>query len=250
MKRFMIKLLLMMLAGFTVGFGMGLFSDQIANLSFSFDPVTMFIYEQILYIQLTLFTLMLVPLYISLFKANSTIKKINTNLDIENDQAEKRFQKLYTAGAVLNRIMLVSNFILMAFASNDGNQYILITSIIFIVIFFLASVNEVLTLKMYQLYDPSKKGDPYATNFPKKLFAGYDEAEKLEVYQAAYSTFRVMEQLLLWLLLVGLIGRVMFDLSTSIIVLIGLIWLAHSLTYYYFGTKQTKNQIIYSDIQD
>ena len=63
-----------------------------------------------------------------------------------------------------------------------------------------------------------------STNFNKRWMDSCDEAERMIIYKASYSTFQVMKSMLPIMEAVALLGKLMFETGNFPIILICILW--------------------------
>lgn len=195
--------------------------------------------EIIVPIQIVLIFTLLLPAYVYLSKAKKMLKEVNVELDLDEDQAGNAFDRALFCSEFLSRLFMVLQFVSFGLIVNEyHNFYLLIISFaLFLLSVIFAPYVEVRVVRLRQQYDPDKIGDPLALRFSKGVFESYDENEKLKVYKAVFSTFRIMEVVLIIMLLFAIFGELYFKIGKAPIVFIGATWLTQTIVHGYYKKK-------------
>jgi hypothetical protein len=88
------------------------------------------------------------------------------------------------------------------------------------------------TVDLLRELNPEKDGSVYDVKFQKKWLASCDEAERAQIGEAAYHSFRLMNSYaypLLWL--VAVLGGMTFDWGAVPVVMISILWMIQVMTY-------------------
>ncbi|WP_067843182.1 DUF3169 family protein [Amphibacillus sediminis] len=230
------KMLLLMLGGGLVGGGIAWFGlsieyiDQIAILWESLIRYTF-------WLQLFLIVTLLLPVLVIIRSAAKLLTQVDKSVDIEDDHADKQFNKKLFLALTLNRLYMVLSFIIFGIAVDDRNPMIIGSMILFVIFSFLSGLNDVKIVRIMQAHDPRVKGDPTSFKYKKQLLESFDEAEQLQVYKAAYHTFRNMEVCLIIVFVLAIFVKSRFGIGNVAMILIGSIWLIQSIFYLYYSKK-------------
>lgn len=202
--------------------------------------------EHIIWIQVALVLTLSIPAILIKYKAKRFFHQINQGIDLEQDVQDEKGNHLLLRAMLFNRTYIVLSFIIFGLALDPNNSYIMASILIFIGFIFINIINETQIIRMIQKYDPMKKGDPTSFTFQKDYFASLDEAEKVQVYQAAYHTFSLMELVYVILITIATLAKMAFDLGNGFILSIGLLWFIQSLAYFYYSKKMNKRHFFFS----
>ena len=100
-----------------------------------------------------------------------------------------------------------------------------------------------LVVNFYKEHNPEKQGSVYQMNFNKVWLKSCDEAEKLHIYQAGYTAYRVGYYTCLALWLLAILGAMAGLQSWANILFVGIIWTAMQAGYLISAAKQKGNGI-------
>ena len=175
----------------------------------------------------------------------------------EEKEDEHEEETLYEQADIkISRSMIAANmglilnflFFGISFSQIDRNcDERLVLFMISIAVFILSAFAEVrlnqLQVDLTKRLNPKMKGSVYDMKFHKKWEESCDEAEKLTIYKAAYKAFQMLNKMCstLWLLL--LLGSMVFHYGALPVVVVTLIWLTVTLTYYREGMRLEHGKI-------
>lgn len=166
---------------------------------------------------------------VMLFSSNSQIKTLDQTDDVLFDKIEKKmtYLLLFTNICSVLNIFFFSINILYSKALTP----ILITIAWFI--FFMAAdlYIQQKIIDCEKTINPEKRGSIYDVNFNKKWEESCDEAQKLVIYKAAYTSYQFTSKicLILWLILQSL--SLIMNIGILPIALVLFIWLTQILSY-------------------
>lgn len=90
--------------------------------------------------------------------------------------------------------------------------------------------------------NPEKKGSAYDTKFQKKWLESCDEAEKMKIYQSAFTAYKAVNTTCMILWFVSLVGITIWDYGIVPVILIGIIWLVSTISYSVEAMKLSQNK--------
>ena len=142
-----------------------------------------------------------------------------------------------------NEINMVIQFLLFGLAMDMKNPNMLVCVILFVIFCTGIIIMEAVLIKQIKKIHPLKNGDVGDTNFNKRWMDSCDEAERMIIYKASYSTFQVMKSMLPIMEAVALLGKLMFGTGNFPIILICIIWGVHTGVYCFGSMKLEKEGI-------
>lgn len=169
------------------------------------------------------------------------LKKICAKLpDAEDEEFDQLDYEEERTGAILQSINVLSQVVCIVVLSfgysfdylANGSLIPLGSCIVFLICFFYDAMEQVRYIKLIQKTHPEKQGDVSSTKFQQQWLESCDEAEKEVIYQSAYKAFSRMNKLFGILLILTMFAHLMFHTGIFAIVVVGIIYLVQSLTYY------------------
>ena len=142
-----------------------------------------------------------------------------------------------------NEINMVIQFLLFGLAMDMKNPNMLVCVILFVIFCTGIIIVEAVLIKQIKKIHPLKDGDVGDTNFNKRWMDSCDEAERMIIYKASYSTFQVMKSMLPIMEAVALLGKLMFGTGNFPIILICILWGVHTGVYCFGSMKLEKEGI-------
>ncbi len=242
-KKDFIKIILWMLVGALIG-GVGMISfiflaDKMNEVTI-FSTITLWFVHHIFWIQLGVAVLMFAIVFHSLTKASKQLKE--KAAVYENDEAEEAFEAafdgLLNRALILNSAHFTISFVLFGFAMDKGNPLFWASLVLFLAVAVIEALVDSRAIRLMQKNDPVKDADPLALDFQETLLAKCDEAEQLLIYQASWKSFKFMQNALLLAFIITFFVKMLFDTGNFPIVLIGGLWLAQSMSYYYYAINR------------
>ncbi|WP_440896298.1 DUF3169 family protein [Amphibacillus sp. Q70] len=231
------KLLFILCGGVIVGYAASMIVSHFSIFTGLNSLNINFLIEQIIWLQVALVFILCLPAILMTQKAKQFLKETNQNLDIEDDFKGTKGSQILFQAMIFNRLYIILSFMAYGLATDPLNDYILGSTLIFIGFIFLNVINEVRIIRLVQMQDPMKKGDPTSMKFNKEYFSSLDEAEKNQVYQAGHHTFMFMDMVFIVLIPVAFIIKLIFDIGNTMLLTIGLIWLIQSIVYFYYSKR-------------
>ena len=169
------------------------------------------------------------------------LKKICWKLpDAEDEDFDQLDYEEERTGAILQSINVLSQVVCIVVLSfgysfdylANGSLIPLGSCIVFLICFFYDALEQVRYIKLIQKTHPEKQGDVSSAKFQQQWLDSCDEAEKEVIYQSAYKAFARMNKLFGLLLVLTMFAHLMFHTGIFAIVVVGIIYLVQSLTYY------------------
>lgn len=182
-------------------------------------------------------------------KAQSHLSR--TGLDNDDDFVQID-RDLGISMTILNMIFVVAFLFFGIFAAgleiimsefdqlNKFAGLVAVTIIVFLVGSFAAIYLQSRLIKLTKVLYPDKKGDLLELRFAKDWLESCDEAEQYIIYRAAYKTYRVTNQCLIFFWLIAVFGAMFFDTGLLPIILITTLWGISSIVYCTQSAKLTK----------
>lgn len=81
--------------------------------------------------------------------------------------------------------------------------------------------------------NPEKKGSIYDVKFQSKWLESCDEAEKLQIYQSSWASYRVMSHVYIFVWMITCLANMFFEVGVFSAVIVSVLWLIHSSVYCY-----------------
>lgn len=219
-----------------------------------FNNTSRFFVNNFVFIQLLFVVILFIPGLIVFLTTKSKYNKIDQDsedADLEIDKVEERLN-LYLTFSITGTIV---HFILMAlimtmFYSNSNDELIInnivqfgIAMLIFLCITVLNQIFDIRTMRLMKKIYPYLDAEPTSFKYEDRLENSFDEAQRYIAYRASYKTFVNLKLIFIVLWLVCIFLHI---ISPSTYIVIGVIWLYHSLSYIYYANKFGKsNKEIY-----
>lgn len=158
-------------------------------------------------------------------------------------EEEDKANDYQNAAMTANEINMVIQFLLFGLAMDMKNPNMLVCVILFVIFCTGIIIVEAVLIKQIKKIHPLKDGDVGDTNFNKRWMDSCDEAERMIIYKASYSTFQVMKSMLPIMEAVALLGKLMFGTGNFPIILICILWGVHTGVYCFGSMKLEKEGI-------
>lgn len=190
-KRDGLIILMFMIIGFGTGFILSFGTNVISNVTNVTGQYFDLIVENIIWVQVTLVVVLLIPAILLLQRSKKYFAKADANKNLEDDSAGEKANQILFQSMVFNRLYTVLSFVAFGLAPDLRNLYIIWSILIFLIFLFINGVIDTQTVRLIQKEDPMKKGDPVSLKFSQQYFSSLDEAEKEQVYKASYLIIRI-----------------------------------------------------------
>lgn len=112
---------------------------------------------------------------------------------------------------------------------------------IFFAIFVITKIQKQ-CVNMIREVNPEKKGSVYDRNFQKEWFASCDEAEKQQIYEASWSSYKAMSKAINIMWLVCIIGGGLFEWGIMPSFVVSVLWLVQIISYSANSLKKSKKK--------
>ncbi|MDO4168533.1 MAG: DUF3169 family protein [Lachnospiraceae bacterium] len=116
--------------------------------------------------------------------------------------------------------------------------------IIFILDLFLTIFLQQKLVDLLKEMNPEKKGSIYDVKFQSKWLESCDEAEKLQIYQSSWASYRVMSHVYIFAWMITFLANLFFDVGIFSTVIISVLWLIHSSVYCYKSIQLDSSSIM------
>lgn len=157
--------------------------------------------------------------------------KINSKLDTQMSVATVCFILTY---------MLFSIHFYYSVHTRDSRVTLMISIIALVLVIAVHTIYQQKCVDLFKLMNPEKKGSVYDTKFKDKWLESCDEAEKLAIYQCGYKAYKVTSGWCLGLWLVFTLGGMIFHYSMMPVIIVSVIWLVLTISYFLEGKKLEK----------
>lgn len=169
------------------------------------------------------------------------LKKIGEQiLNAEDEEADElEFEEERVGAWAMSLNVIGQGLAILIFATGYSLDYVetegigsfLLCCGIFLLCAGYLSVNQMRFVKLVKKSHPEKKGDPASVKFQKEWLESCDEAERELIYQSAYRTFQMSNQLTPILMFVATILHLMFQTGLLAILIPLVLWVT-SILYY------------------
>ncbi len=154
----------------------------------------------------------------------------------------------------MSSIVMIINMFLFAvcinldinskFSDKVEDMYMLANIIVFILSFVVVIVVQKKALDFTKEMNPEKEGSLFDVNFSKKWENSCDEAQKLQIYKAGSTGFKVMSTVCMDMWIVCLIADLFANVGLLPVTLVSVIWLSGNIGYLVGGIKAEKEMNI------
>ena len=237
-KGFIVLMALCLVVGFICGFvvsmaGNGnLFADMATVLSAVIKFVSM--YANLV---LTIFSLIAVVI---LYRQS---KSMFAAWDGEDDDVYKAFEKKLSIATIIVGVNQILFFVFMAVGiiriteikAKGTVLFDVISMVIFLVgivaslIFTVIAQQRIVNLE--KEINPEKRGSVFDTKFQKKWFESCDEAERQQIFEAAFASYKAVNNACMIIIFICLFGVKLWNFGVLPICIVGIIWLVSVLSY-------------------
>lgn len=174
------------------------------------------------------------------------VKKRITTWDGEDEEEYKKIDgSMSVVLMIINVVFIMSYFFFAA-----GFDYCIVgATLIELICYFAGFIialagNMIIQSKVINIYkemNPEKQGSVYSMDFNKQWEKSCDEAEKLQIYKAAYGSYQFCNifYIVLWLLCI--LGNQIWHFGIMPATIVTVIWLAQSISYYAYAAYYAKN---------
>ena len=174
------------------------------------------------------------------------VKKRIKAWDGENEEEYETIDRSMSVVLILNNFI----FILSYFFFAAGFEYCLKTGTLIEMIcsfagFILALAGNMIiqakVINMYKEMNPEKQGSVYAMDFGKQWEKSCDEAEKLQIYKAAFGSYNFCNVFYIVLWLFCVFGNEVWHFGIMPATIVIIVWLAQFISYQAYAAYYAKN---------
>lgn len=158
--------------------------------------------------------------------------------DGEEEEYMERLDKKCGMGQIFLSVFIILTFSFSAMAFSRFSEIekesmsliIPVINLLVVLIFYL--LIEQKYVELIKKMNPEKRGNTFELNFKKTWLSSCDEQEKMIIYKSSYRSFQALQRAFpfCWMVLI-LIGLVM-DIGIVPYLILGILWLIHTVTYY------------------
>lgn len=237
LKGFIIMMSVCLLAGFVVGFvvaamgDVGIFKGMAAMVSGTIKAISMYANFVLTIVSL----IVVVTLY-------SQSRKMFAAWDGEDEDIYKVFERKLSIATIILGVNQVLLFVFMAIGiirmselKTQGKAVFIVSVIIFIIgifgtlIFTIIAQQKVVNFE--KEINPEKRGSVFDNKFQKKWVESCDEAEKQQIFEASYTSYKAVNTTCMGILFVCMLGAKLWDFGVMPACITGIIWLVSILSY-------------------
>lgn len=159
----------------------------------------------------------------------------NAMTDPEDEDTLEQVDHTLERALLVNNVCSIFSYFLLAAALcgmeelNPGLAILALAAFVFAMVSMMIGQQKIVdfTKKLY----PEKRGSVYDTKFAKTWYESCDEAERTQICQAAFTSYKAttLTCVLLWMVLV--LSSMLFDTGLLPIAMVSLIWLVSTLSY-------------------
>lgn len=249
-----VKLLLLLLAGAVVGGIVGAASAMV-----SFQPVGSGMEGIIGFIRSQLLPVMIFLTVALIFGGEytlSTMERLGKDLEEAEEDYEEReeaYEKIGSNGMIYHTILSVLSLLLLSTGySMDYMEQLQKIELIFLLItfgvFLLQSIYQgiwqVRYVKLVQKLNPDRFGseDPTSRKFQEQWLSSCDEAERTQIYQAAYKSYILVSKILPMLTVAAMLCHMFWNTGIMAVFVLCVVWLITTVTYCRNCRKKEKRE--------
>lgn len=225
-------------ASFTIGF----LSSQEQGLSLPFNlplnSIAEFITSHILYLQIITSLIFILPSAWMVFRTKQLLKD-KPITDEEAEVFDRRVDGKINTIFTLDSIFVILHFLLFGIALDGANPTAAASIIFFIAVLPFVFLLDLQGTNMLKEKDSTKNFHLLSNDFEYEYLNTCDESEKEMIFKTAYSTFVTMKMALLIAFVITLVTKQLFDTGNYPVVLVGMLWLTHTVTYLHNAKKNT-----------
>lgn len=170
--------------------------------------------------------------------------------DGEDEDTMEMIEQRNSVALIVAQIQMVVFYIFIAvgfytFDKADTEGALLYTQIAFFVVGFIANTifitaSQQKIVNFEKEMNPEKNGSIYDSKFAEKWLESCDEAERHQIYKAAYTSYKATSYACIGAWLVSLMGMILLDTGLFPVILVCAIWLASGLSYSFAAMKNGK----------
>ena len=177
---------------------------------------------------------------VSIVIANRLLKHFKVT--DEDDEKEEKIDGVLSTNMFVTSVYTILAFLLFGFSVDQSNPAIFTSIGIFLGSFLVIVALQMYCIKLIKVMYPTKKGDPSSMKFQKEWIESCDEAEQHLIYKSAYKTYMFMNSTYLFLYILVLFTKLLFETGNYPIILMSLIWLISTLHYMVTSNRLSKKK--------
>lgn len=164
--------------------------------------------------------------------------------DMDEDEKYEVVDRKLSISIVISNVCYFINFAFFGFAFYTGLSFIegvseswlhiymrTIDLVVFVATLFINLAIQKSCINLTKLMNPEKKGSIYDMKFDKVWYQSCDEAERMQIGLASYKAFQAVNNTLIVLMVIFVLGAMFFEIGILPIVVITVIALVNNITY-------------------
>lgn len=175
-------------------------------------------------------------------RQRSFLRRLELLEDEEADLLEARIDAWYAWTATAEGILYLLAFLVFAVWAAAEQEGGLETVGIFAGTVLLYPLFYILHINLTKKYDPAKKGVPGTLRFQKEWLKSCDEAERLQIYRAAYKSNRAAALILTLGFGITVLLAMFLPIGTAPIYIVGLLWMLQVITSGFYAAQSRKKK--------
>lgn len=253
-KKYLVILLVLSAACGVAGYFFGRFMGKLKKAGFSFPEITDEMMGKLAIAMLIVFVVINAMLAIVAICCISKSKKELKLWDGEDEDMAEKMEGRVSIPICMSSIVMILNMFFFAVCVNlDINskfnetiedRYMLANIIVFVLSFVVVIWVQKKAIDFTKEMNPEKEGSVFEVNFSKKWENSCDEAQKLHIYKAGSTGFKVMSTVCMDLWVVCLIADLFANVGLLPVTMVSVIWLSGVIGYLIGGAKAEKEKIM------
>ncbi len=164
--------------------------------------------------------------------------------DMDEDEKYEVVEKKLSISIILSNVTYYVNFAFFGFAFYAAMSFVegvseswlhiymrAIDLVVFTATLFINLAIQRSCINLTKLMNPEKKGSIYDMKFDKVWYQSCDEAERMQIGLASYKAFQAVNNTLIVLMVIFVLGAMFFEIGILPIVVITVIALVNNITY-------------------
>lgn len=164
--------------------------------------------------------------------------------DVDEDEKYEVVDRKLSISIVISNVCYFINFAFFGFAFYTGLSFVegiseswlhiymrTIDLVVFTATLFINLAIQKSCINLTKLMNPEKKGSIYDMKFDKVWYQSCDEAERMQIGLASYKAFQAVNNTLIALMVIFVLGAMFFEIGILPIVVITVIALVNNITY-------------------
>ena len=164
--------------------------------------------------------------------------------DMDEDEKYEVVEKKLSISIVISNVTYYVNFAFFGFAFYAAMSFVegvsenwlhiymrTIDLVVFMATLFINLAIQRACVNLTKLMNPEKKGSIYDMKFDKVWYQSCDEAERMQIGLASYKAFQAVNNTLIVLMVIFVLGAMFFEIGILPIIVITVIALVNNITY-------------------